>query len=299
MGRIPKRVIRNPQTFKGGVLTPVDQLHAHYGGRAGMDSAIESAAELARQLSVLEDPAFVGPGGYRDIFPEIDYQNYDRNILIGPAPEMPEEGVARSVPGLRKIDYGDDPGELTELIVRPDGKFTDFHGNVFDPEIAALNKDIEAEGRRRASVARSVEKPMTELITGFAGEQNPSRLRQMGNATDKTLAQIRRASGLTNLDPSDAEGLIQSAYDRAAKSKQNVTMDYELPTDSVTGLPIDDILALGRLPPAVQALLSKRIRELLTLGGVTTGLLSSGESSDRKSIDPSSTTGPLSGLTDY
>jgi hypothetical protein len=68
--------------------------------------------------------------------------------------------------------------------------------------------------------------------------------------------------------------------------------------DQQTGLRMRDLQLLQMLGPEQMAFLPKRIRELLSLGGISTGLLSQGGEQRQQGIDPRSTMGPLGGLMD-
>lgn len=338
-GRKIRRPIQNPQAIQNSrVLSTLDQIQPHYGGRAATEQAIKDAAELARQLSVLEDPAFVGPGGYRSHFPEIDYSNYQDDLLVNPLPAEMVNAPGSNAP-IGEPDGGvlmmpeDDSLQQTGQIQMRTGEFIDAPDEALDMPSISYSQDMPRkrpvvfgregdmdmspedlmadidrrsnEGLRLGSVARGVEMPMTDYVTMTPEERAlgmDMRPNMMGNEIDQTLAQIRRAAGAQSLEPDAARQLIGDAMERSVLRDEGGNIVQVLgrnDVDAETGLTMDRLAMLAKLPPEIRAFLPKRIRELLTLGGVTSGLLGAGGSSDRKSINPSSTTGPLSGLTDY
>lgn len=337
MGRIPKRVIRNPQALMTNrVTTPIDQIQQHYGGRAATEAAISDAEELARQLSAIHD--FDG-SGYRRMFPEVDYSNYYDDMVVNPVPadlvNVPGGNLPVGEPdgGVLMMPSDDTLRETGQIQMRT-GEFIDAPDEALDMPSISYSQDMPRkrpiifgepqdlamspdelladidrrgeEGLRRGSVARSVEMPMTDYVTMTPLERASGmdfRSNMLGNDIDQTLAQIRRTAGAQYLEPDDARQLIDNAMGRSAILDEQgnlVGFHGRNDLDAETGLTMDRLAMLAQLPPQVRAFLPKRIRELLTLGGITTGLLSAGgESSDRRGIPASSTTGPLSGLTDY
>jgi len=131
------------------------------------------------------------------------------------------------------------------------------------------------------------------MPTGTDAQLDRAVVREIGKEIDPILAQIRRASGATTLEPDDAAMMIAEAIGRS--SVPGVGVDE---VDAVTGLTMDKLQMLAELPPEAKAFLPRRIRELLSLGGISTGLLSQGGEPQQQGIDPRSTMGPLGGLMD-
>lgn len=332
--RVPKRKpVRNPgKMVNPRVLAPIDQIAPHYGGRDATRQAIAEAEELGRQLTAISD---FGGNEYRRMFPEIDYSNYEDDLLINPVPVEMVEGPGSDIPigepdgGVLMMpdetlqDFGQIKMRTGGLIDAPDEALDmpsisfaqdlpEKNTLIFErPGDSELGPDLRdevdrrgREGNRMGSVARSVEMPMTDYVTMTPDERLAGidlRSTMMGSEIDQTLAQIRRAAGAQSLEPDDARKLIDDAIGRSKwtdhQNRQHFWDESDL--DSETGLTMDRLVMLAKLPPEIRAFLPKRIRELLTLGGVTSGLLSGGGSSDTRGIDPRSTTGPLSGLTDF
>lgn len=220
------------------------------------------------------------------------------------ASEMPMISFAQERP--RKIPFVDaDPSEAD---------LPQEHG------VGDLLNQFEAqrakEGLRRGEVGRSVEMPMTEYVTmtpdemdarvnqgmnpevsDFIGDPDEELgaqvARDMGREIDPVLAQIRRSAGAAELQPEQASQLIGDAIRRASDPMFGADV-----VDATTGLTMDKLQMLAELPPSVQAFLPRRIRELLSLGGISTGLLSQGGEPQQQGIDPRSTMGPLGGLMD-
>ena len=334
-GRMPRRAIQNPQAIQNPrVLTTIDQIQQHYGGRAATEAAISDAEELARQLTAIED---FNPRGnqYRQMFPEIDYGNYQDDLLVNPVPaDMVNTPGSNSPVG--EPDGGvlmmpeDDPLQQTGQIQMRTGEFIDAPDEALDMPSISFSQDMprkrpvvfgreadlsmnpdellrdisrrSEEGLRLGSVGRSVEMPMTDYVTMTPEERmsgTETRTRMLGNELDQTLAQIRRSAGAQSLEPDAARQLIGDAINRSRLVDEDGNVVKVLggnDLDTETGLTMDRLAMLAKLPPEIRAFLPKRVRELLTLGGVTSGLLGAGGSSDRKSIDPRSSTGPLGGL---
>lgn len=317
MARTPKRrYIQKPQGMVAPrVLSTADQIAPYYGGRAALESGISDAQDLARQLSVLDE---IDQTGYRKMFPEIDYSRYGDDLAVLPTREGDQSGVVNTpqsvdelgnliqmqsgevVPApdlateMPSIAFGSDPLEYDEVPVA-------FGTTPLPPDSAkALIKDAPFASQR----AQSVEMPMTEYVTGSDFSFDPMRSpaddpRPMGSAIDQVLAQIRRASGKNYLDVPEARALLQDAVSRSDVPDRLLDLGpSEVPIDAQTGLPLEVLRRLGELPPEMHPFLTKRIRELLTLGGVTTGLMSAGGERNQPSggMRTNATTGPLSGL---
>jgi hypothetical protein len=336
--------IRNPQKMAGPrVVSPLDQVSQHYGGRSATLDALLEARQLANELS---GRTGADAANYRQMFPMPNYSGYTDPMLINPIPsEMLDAGDVLGDPDAGIVTLPDDPTAQDGLIQMETGDLieapsmasdmptisfaqerprkmayvdTDPSEADLDPEGDLLNQ-FEAQrakqGLRRGEIGRSVEMPMTEYLTmspedldarqgsramtdygeSYAGPTQMAA-RTMGREIDPVLGQIRRASGATQLGPLEAEELIQGAVNRA-----NFVGDMgQGVVDATTGLTMDKLQMLAQLPPEVRAMLPQRIRELLSLGGITTGLLSQGGQQDRpQSINPRSTMGPLGGLTDF
>lgn len=328
----PRKPVRAPQKMVNPrVLTPVDQISPHYGGRDRTLAAIQDARELAGQLTAVDDI----DGSYRRAFPEVMYGRYENDLLINPVPEdmLVEMPIGAGDPDAGVLTFPEELAPGGQIQMRT-GDFIEapelaeempsisFGQEIPDKEVFGLSTSRSPGGQiddalrghsqaqRQGSIGRSVEEPMTEYVTGGFGmgdeEFDPTII-------DPILAQMRRTAGADVLEPDAARNLIGGAMDRyghyAKKMMKDDPLDFVMQEvagitgrdalDAQTGLTMAQLRYLSQLPSQVIAMLPKRIRELLTLGGVTTGLLSAGGSSDRKSIDPRSTTGPLSGLTDF
>jgi hypothetical protein len=314
MGRIPKPV-RNPQKMVDPrAIAPIDQISRYYGGQGATQQAIRDARELGRQLTAIDD---IDGGEYRRMFPELDYSTYDDEIAVLPMgegdprgdlmrpsdPSIAEENMIQlrdgqtfAAPSITEempaIAFGVDPSEYDDASAMVTGAASDFA--LGPDELDSLNQKRLGEAKQRANLYESVEGPMTDYVTGTPSDQfaEMDAARIVGSDLDRVLAQIRRTSGASFLEPDQARGMIGNAMQRADLTDDPTMIDQQ------TGLRMRDLQLLQMLGPEQMAFLPKRIRELLSLGGISTGLLSQGGEQRQQGIDPRSTMGPLGGLMD-
>jgi len=295
----------------GRVISTGEQIAPYYGGMANLEQAIENARELGQQLSVINEP------DYRKYFPEIDYDRYDDDIglIRTEDPDFPEEG---------RLSMPDEPDREYESRVVTDSRFPDGDFAVSDPipdemddlpvaamgdtefddrqvvipipgEImgdAGMTRDYVDDMKQKAIDARQRAEGFERAMTDYVGREGDT---QMYDAmeVDRVLAEMRRKDGRSYLGVEDAEGVLERNMDRLRNNMDSP--DYEI--DQPTGLRLRDLRMLLSLPPQVQAMLPQRLREILTLGGITTGLLSDTSPGDEGSRNTSQNpAGPLSGL---
>jgi hypothetical protein len=312
MGR--KRMIRDPRNLQRAArgLTPFDQLADSYGGRAGLEQAIENARRQGKNMSeVLEDLA----PDLRQQFPPVDYDRYFQEMDVMPSHmlEGTNEGTLMR------------PQDKTG----PDGMPLDMSSNpsiYADPEMYdiaewAESSGLNPDGAEAARAARQmgVERPMTEFVLGDEPRQpfgfgDDSMTQMLGEGVDdprkmnlaqdggmitapevdQTLAAIRRADGNPDLDLEGANRLIEEASRRGLQSLEGSrpVSSQGMDVDAQTGTLIEQLLALNYLPPRAKAALGSRMLELLGVGGVAAGM----NMDEQQGIDPRSTMGPLDGL---
>ena len=290
----------------GRVISTGEQIAPYYGGRANLEEAIKNARELGQQLSVINEP------GYRRFFGEIDYDRYgdDIGLLRVEDPNFPEDGRLTMPDDPDRLEMGvivndNDadfaatdliPDEMDDLPIAAMGdyRFDDQQVSIPIPQEiwgdSGMIQDYVEDAQQKAIDARQraegFERPMTDYVTREGDTQMPGALE-----VDRVLAEMRRRDGRSYLGVEDAEGVLERNMERLRDSDSMDSPDYEI--DYPTGLRLRDLRMLQALPPQVQAMLPKRLREILTLGGITTGLLSDTSPGDEGTQNP---TGPLSGL---
>jgi len=311
------RAIRDPQNMMGTrAVTPHVQLAERYGGKAALREALDEA-RLRLQPENMKRMEMIDPS-YQDYFPEIDYDNYDRPIDVGPM-----EGMAGTETG-QLIRPEDQDGNLVQLA---SGMFDDMGGPLerpmigFDPAMDGINDAMTAiglpeEGNTAALARRQmgIERPMSEAILGDSpdfGLRNEALTGGLGSyenaqslpgdmqmamtpsEIDKTLMAIRRADGRTDLSMQEANELINNAPGQAMEPG-GMTMGYgdrggmgqgTMNIDTATGSLVKQLMALQNLPPEVRARLPGRLRTLFSAGGAAAGMGQGGQQQ-----------GPLSGL---
>jgi len=167
MGR-PMRAIRDPRNLYGTrAVTPHVQLAEQYGGKAALRQALEEARQRIAPSNT-NAVGFVDPS-LREYFPEVDYDNYDRVLDVGPHPEMADTNAGQlvwimpedAIGGQAQLMTGDfaSVGDLQDPLIITDP---------FMPDVGewAEAAGLPPEGDTAARAARQmgVENPMSELV---------------------------------------------------------------------------------------------------------------------------------------
>jgi hypothetical protein len=119
-------------------------------------------------------------------------------------------------------------------------------------------------------------------------------------ALDRSAAQIRRRTGggESAMPYEQANRLINDAVQSAMQmARDNPLIEGGIQTGMIeptTGLPVQDLIALGLLPEQYRRFMPTRMGEVIGLGGAMAGGMS--QQGQSQGIDPRSTMGPLSGL---
>jgi hypothetical protein len=303
MGRrkTPRVAGYSPQVGQRAEITGVSQLSPYYGGEARMRELLKQAENAQARERLDLDP------GLAELFPEVNYANYDAEIPIVQEPGLNYYGGGYSNEG------GIDP-VITANTRQGDSPL--YEGDVDYPE--PMDGD--------SWVAQNVERPLTEALLDdtltlrndvlaanaadvgggydafnpeerlmdaqqrdelrqipFDEEPNYLIQEQLGNSDyslspqdmtpasiDSTLAQLRRHGGNYGIGDFDAEDLLNSSIEDAV---QRGSSGESLGSEAIpqSGISLRQLIAMAQLPEEVRKYLPGRMSTLFGVGGVAAG----------------------------